>query len=767
MISLTHSFETTFYIFTASIIILVFIDAALLIRHLYRKYRKRKNQSKTDKPEEHSSPHEIPAHSEIHIPITNPFSPEEKRMKKLWKGIKKRISDSRFKPLLKKIKSFGSSIKRFIKKVVEFVKKIIRPTKPVVKFFYRAKWIILNVAFLLFIPYLFYDMFVVPLNVNYQIPAMDTVWYDQEHAFEIEFDRPFDSKKIGHDIFPEIKGEWVYESNGISQFKRKIKFLPEESILPENKVQVYISNISNYLQTKPAWDKTMDFVSAPVPQIENTYPENGGADFGITEEIILTLDEPDTGAIRWEATIEPEVEFEIIRNINPDQDLENRKEIRIRFDKPLTQSTQYTLFLDKIPQAYNIKTGEVLITEESIIEKPLLFTTIKAAAVSNIEPQGQGVLVDQNIRIVFDFEMVQEEVEENLSIEPAFEYNISWEDGKVLIIDPIEDFPKETTYTLRLPSGLHNLKGGFSEEALEHIFTTIGKVQVTSSSPPNNTSSRSINSKIYVTFNQEVDHASAQSKFSVSPGIAGSFSWDGNTMIFSPNGSLPYQTTYNVNVAAGVKTIHGIDGEAAHSFRFTTESQVFTLNIPYSSQPYRYACNLTAAKMALAYKGVSRSVDSLYSQIAKDNTPYDAGSNTWGNPNAGFVGDLTGSSKGYGVHWGPVRNLIAANGRSAEVKSGWNVTGMLQEVQAGNAVIIWAHNGYSGSGANTTWNLSGGGSVYTVRGMHSYVIRGFVGSAENPTSIMFSDPNRGLWTVSIGYFNSLWGTFNRTAVVVR
>ncbi len=645
--------------------------------------------------------------------------------------------------------------KRFKNKFQKFPKIV----KSFLKQAYNFRLLFLDLLLIAFALFLFNDLFVQAPGVNFHKPDMNAYWNDQSQAFVIQYDRAYDTEKIIPQIYPEIQGEWKHEHLLFPFLKRKLVFYPKESILPKNNITIYIGEIKGLYQREPTWDKVIDLKSPEVPEIVSTYPVQGSEDFGVNEKIELELSSVDGNFINWEFDIEPAAEFQVVRN--------KSNKVYIEFLKPLAQTTTYTLKINKTPQSYDVATGEVFIQEDTIVEEDLVFTTIKAPTISNIEPVGDGVLVDANIRVQFDFDMVKEDVEKNIILEPVIDYAITWEDEKTIIIDPVALLEKEKDYTLKLPVGLRNLKGGVSEVEIVHSFKTVGVVRVTSTSPASNATGRDVNTNINITFNQEVDKTDAQASFSITPETNGSFSWDGNTMIFNPSVALAYSTSYSVKVAKGVKTVHGIDSDADYSFKFTTKSNIFELNTIIVTQPYRYACNLTAARIALNYKGVNVSVDSLYSQVAKDNTPYDSATNTWGNPHSGYVGDITGANKGYGVYWGPIRNVVA-NYRTAETHTGWNRTELLQEVQNGNPVIIWAHNGYAGSGANISWNLPGGGSVYAVKGMHSFVVRGWVGDLENPTSVILADPSgRGRWVVSRAYFDSLWNVFGRPAVVVK
>jgi uncharacterized protein YvpB len=164
------------------------------------------------------------------------------------------------------------------------------------------------------------------------------------------------------------------------------------------------------------------------------------------------------------------------------------------------------------------------------------------------------------------------------------------------------------------------------------------------------------------------------------------------------------------------------------------------------------------------------SIGTVHGALPKDSTPYDPAGPTWGNPYTSYVGDINGNPKGYGVYWNPISNYIR-NYRSTSVRTGWDRTSLLTEVGNGNPVIIWAHNGYSSSsngpvGSNISWHTPGGTSIYAIAGMHSFVVVGWHGPIDNPTSIILNDTNRGTWTVSTSYFNGLWSYFNNTGIVV-
>lgn len=284
------------------------------------------------------------------------------------------------------------------------------------------------------------------------------------------------------------------------------------------------------------------------------------------------------------------------------------------------------------------------------------------------------------------------------------------------------------------------------EEDSTITFKTAGVVKAIYFNPRRNGTGVSINQKsVSVTFDQKVDRASAEQRFSISPHIPGSFSWKGNTMIYSLSSGLSYYTRYTISIGPGVQSVYGMDSVQAFSSSFLTEEQVISLKVPLFYQPKGFDCNLYAAKMALAYRGINISADSAKASIGVGE-----------DPNVNWV-------DGYGVHIGPLSGYIRGF-RSAVVKSGWSVSGLASEIMAGNPSIVYVYNG--SSKPYGAYQLEAGG-YKAYMGMHSEVVIGFTGSVENPTSIITNDPWKGRRKLPVNTFNGLWNYMGRLAIVVH
>jgi hypothetical protein len=75
---------------------------------------------------------------------------------------------------------------------------------------------------------------------------------------------------------------------------------------------------------------------------------------------------------------------------------------------------------------------------------------------------------------------------------------------------------------------------------------------------------------VRVTFDSDMDHASAEEAFSVSPHVAGAFTWVGYTMRFDPDTSWAPQTTYRATVSRTAKDAEGRAMGYDRSWEYTT-----------------------------------------------------------------------------------------------------------------------------------------------------------------------------------------------------
>jgi uncharacterized protein YvpB len=120
------------------------------------------------------------------------------------------------------------------------------------------------------------------------------------------------------------------------------------------------------------------------------------------------------------------------------------------------------------------------------------------------------------------------------------------------------------------------------------------------------------------------------------------------------------------------------------------------LDVPITSQlpELKNGCEVTSLTMLLQYAGVNIGKMTLANQLKKDAHPIienrSGDIKRWGNPNEGFVGDITGKQKGYAVHVKPLQALMEQYlpGRSLNLTE--KPFAMLQEqIVKGKPAVVW------------------------------------------------------------------------------
>lgn len=568
--------------------------------------------------------------------------------------------------------------------------------------------------------------------VNYQENGRINSTHER---IEIAFDLPIKSSVIKPNISPEIEGEWIYEDKSWGDYYKKVTFYPKESFYPDDKIVVYITGLSRMLSGGVKHEQAIEAFAPADPEVDTVYPQNLQEHVMIDQTFDVTFKSVIGDFVEFTYEIEPAIDFEEIR--------ESDKSLKLKFENNLAQDSNYKVKIFRSLRSYKIDSNETIKKSEPELIWQGEFFTVKAPSIASISHSGQNARADLPLQIEFVEPMNQESVGELFVLEPAIEGETTWEGETKMIFTPSQSFAKDSNYKIKFGAGMATLHGGKTLQDIILEFKTLGKVSIDGITPSNG--AKDIDPKtanIVISFNQEVDKSSAESKITISPDPQAAKIWDGNRLIFLTAQKLSYNTKYSIKINSGVKSLYGLDSTDTFNYTFTTKAQTFTLAVPLHYQQERFTCNVAATKMALAYRGVNLSESSIKNGIG-----------IGGDPNANWV-------EGYGTHADPVATFIR-NYRSATVFRGWNASALAKEVEAGNPVILFWHNRVS---AKETFTLPSGATGY--RGMHSEVVIGFTGSSDNPTSFIVNDPWRGRLVYTPNLFNSTWSYLNKTAVVV-
>lgn len=203
------------------------------------------------------------------------------------------------------------------------------------------------------------------------------------------------------------------------------------------------------------------------------------------------------------------------------------------------------------------------------------FSTVGYLVVSQVIPGPDSEDLDPNttVTVIFNRPVVplsainrQDELPQPLTFMPPVRGKGEWLNTAIYLFRPDGGFLPATHYQARIAAGLSDTSGGILAEDYVWEFTTIRPAAL-QFSPPNKFQYVGPTDVISVTFNQPMDHASVQTRFSLEldgQPVEGTFRWKGaetatapETMIFVPDKPLLRSATYSARVAAGARAKAG------------------------------------------------------------------------------------------------------------------------------------------------------------------------------------------------------------------
>jgi len=212
------------------------------------------------------------------------------------------------------------------------------------------------------------------------------------------------------------------------------------------------------------------------------------------------------------------------------------------------------------------------------------FKAVGFLEVSQVLPQ-QGtrdVAPDSDITVMFNRPVVplvavseQDKLPKPLTFDPPVAGHGEWLNTSIYVFHP-EWLTPGITYTVKVASGLQDVSGAVLQKDYTWSFS-VRPPQVIKVSPANKEQYVGLTVPISVTFNQPMDHASAEAAFSLrvgsasGPKVSGTFRWVSDTMAFVPTTRLDLDKTYYASVAAGAKSIVGQAGtRSEYAWTFQT-----------------------------------------------------------------------------------------------------------------------------------------------------------------------------------------------------
>jgi len=91
-------------------------------------------------------------------------------------------------------------------------------------------------------------------------------------------------------------------------------------------------------------------------------------------------------------------------------------------------------------------------------------------------------------------------------------------------------------------------------------------------SPKSGSTGVSIDTEISVTFSEAMDKTSVEGAFSITPEAKGTFRWEDNSLVLTPEKKLKYDTTYTVIISTEANDVQGHALDKPYTFTVTTRS---------------------------------------------------------------------------------------------------------------------------------------------------------------------------------------------------
>jgi LysM repeat protein/uncharacterized protein YvpB len=171
-------------------------------------------------------------------------------------------------------------------------------------------------------------------------------------------------------------------------------------------------------------------------------------------------------------------------------------------------------------------------------------------------------------------------------------------------------------------------------------------------------------------------------------------------------------------------------------------------------QTYPLSCESRSAVDWAAYWGVSIGEIEFFSRLPKTD-----------NPETGFVGDPYGRWGNippypYGVHAGPVAEVLRQYGLKAEARKGIKWRELRAEIAAGRPVIVWIV-GRMWSGIPVPYSSPGGPDTTVARYEHTMILTGY-----DPESVRVIDASTGAHQAyPLSQFLESWSALGNMAVL--
>ncbi|MBI2577297.1 MAG: C39 family peptidase [Candidatus Wildermuthbacteria bacterium] len=223
----------------------------------------------------------------------------------------------------------------------------------------------------------------------------------------------------------------------------------------------------------------------------------------------------------------------------------------------------------------------------------------------------------------------------------------------------------------------------------------------------------------------------------------------------------------------------GLEKTSSHSFavRIPEENilasvsansppSLILLPIPVDWQDSPLSCEAASLKMALGYKGEKVKESDIMDRVGYS-YPIARQGVVWGDPNQGFVGNIEGQmcTTGFGVFWDPLV-FAAQQWRPSEIIKSGTLKDITKTIDSGDPIVVWGRLPVTQM-TDCSWVTPQGVFVKAFKETHVRLVVGYIGSPDQPHTIILNDPLSGRLYWPAGKFMSNWEVYGRTGVIVH
>ncbi|MFJ7831019.1 C39 family peptidase [Peribacillus sp. NPDC097284] len=145
----------------------------------------------------------------------------------------------------------------------------------------------------------------------------------------------------------------------------------------------------------------------------------------------------------------------------------------------------------------------------------------------------------------------------------------------------------------------------------------------------------------------------------------------------------------------------------------------------------KYGCEVTSLAMFLQFAGIKVDKMQLADKIKKDNEPLFTNKEgdivRWGDPNKGFVGDITGKTKGCAIYVEPFQDLIKQYLPHRTMNlTGESFNDVLNQVQMKKPIVVATTGDYKTPDRWESWRCDSK-EIVTPLYFHAVALVGFEG----------------------------------------